>query len=172
MEPSDKELIRAARKGDRDAANQLAARYWQDAWKASLALCGRRELANDATQDAFERVLRNLSRIDERRPFGAWLHRVVVNRTLDLIRAEARFSPLIDDRADGINGPERSLDAMSFESIVSRLPEERRVPVVLRYMLNYRPSEIAKMLDLPEGTVHSRLTRGIAQLREQLGEES
>lgn len=169
MPLSDRDLIRAARRGDREAADALARRYWEPAWKASLALSGNRHLADDATQDAFERVLRNLSRIDEKRPFGAYLHRVVINRTLDLLRAGARTAKL-HDSPDARASLERSLDAMSFEQIVSRLPEERRVPVVLRYLLDYKPSEIAELLGIPEGTVSSRLARGMAELRDGLEE--
>lgn len=167
MNRPDHELIRAARKGDSAAADVLARRYWQGAWKASFALSGNRDLADDATQDAFERVLRSLSRVDERRPFGAYLHRVVINRTLDLLKARKRLSALAD-QPDGDQPLERSLGTMSFEEIVSRLPEERRVPLVMRYLLDYKPSEIAEFLGIPEGTVSSRLSRGLEELRSGL----
>lgn len=168
MPPSDRELIRAARKGDVSAADALARRYWHGAWKASYALSGSRDIADDAAQDAFERVLRGLSRLDERRPFAAYLHRVVINRTLDILRARKRSAELTE-HADGDRRLERSLDTMAFEEIVSRLPEERRVPLVMRYLLDYRPSEIAEFLGIPEGTVSSRLARGLEELRSGLG---
>lgn len=167
MRPSDSDLIRAARRGDRDAANTLVERYWTGAWRASLAISGRPELANDATQDAFERILKALSRVDEKRPFGAYLHRTVVNRTLDLLKREDRYRPFDDQ--DDLAGPGVELGGdAEFLQAVQHLPEDRRVPIVLRYLFGYRPPEIAEILGLPEGTISSRMARGLAQLRQEL----
>lgn len=173
MEVGDRELIRAARKGDGNAANELARRYWTGAWKASLALSGDRDIADDATQDAFERVLRNLSRLDDKRPFAAYLHRVVINRTLDLLRARSRTVsmeslPEPEDPGRATGSQAGVLADMGFVQRVAQLPEARRVPVVLRYLLDYSPAEIARILDLPEGTVNSRLSRGLQDLRERM----
>jgi len=85
---SDATLVRKARNGSREAAGELFGRYWPGAWRAALVLTGRREMADDVAQDAFERAFAALSRFDESRPFGAWLHRIVVNRALDLMRPE------------------------------------------------------------------------------------
>src|SRR6478672_722098 len=88
---SDATLVRKARNGSREAAGELFGRYWPGAWRAALVLTGRREMADDVAQDAFERAFAALSRFDERRPFGPWLHRIVVNRCLDLLRTERRL---------------------------------------------------------------------------------
>lgn len=167
MQPSDSDLIRAARGGDREAANLLVERYWAGAWRASFAISGRSELANDATQDAFERILKALGRIDEKRPFGAYLHRTVVNRTLDLLRIEDRQLPLEDRDELAIPAGELS-EETEFLQAVQHLPEDRRVPIVLRYLFGYRPPEIAELLGLPEGTISSRMARGLSQLRQEL----
>src|ERR671936_2315915 len=88
---SDPKLVRLARSGSREAAAELFARHWRSAWRAAYVIAGRRELADDVAQDAFERAFAALARFDESRPFGAWLHRIVVNRSLDLIRRERRL---------------------------------------------------------------------------------
>src|SRR5256714_15587412 len=88
---SDGKLVELARRGSRDAAAELFARHWRAAWRAAYAVTGRREMADDVAQDAFERAFAALSRFDERRPFAPWLHRIVVNRCLDLLRAERRL---------------------------------------------------------------------------------
>ena len=85
---SDAKLVQLARRGSRDAAAELFTRHWGPAWRAAYMVTGRRELADDVAQDAFERAFAALSRFDERRPFGPWLHRIVVNRCLDLLRTE------------------------------------------------------------------------------------
>src|SRR5207237_1133258 len=102
-EPSDRDLVRKARRGDRDAAAALFRRYWRDAWRAAFAITGRRSLADDVAADGFERAFAALGRFDDRRPFGPWLHRIVANRALDVLRAERRLSdeelPETPDRA-------------------------------------------------------------------------
>ncbi len=164
-EPSDRELVRKARRGDREAAAALFRRYWRDAWRAAYAITGRRSLADDVASDGFERAFAALGRFDDRRPFGPWLHRIVANRALDVLRAERRLSdeelPDIPDLAPSHEVGDRSL----LTSVVG-LPLERRVVVVLRYGVGMTPKQIADALDLPVGTVNSRLARALEQLRE------
>jgi RNA polymerase sigma-70 factor (ECF subfamily) len=166
-EPSDRDLVRRARRGDREAAAALFRRYWRDAWRAAFAITGRRSLADDVAADGFERAFAALRRFDERRPFGPWLHRIVANRALDLLRAERRLSdeelPDLPDAAPVHESGDRSLLAA-----VAELSLERRVVVVLRYGVGMTPKQIASALDLPVGTVNSRLARALEQLRESL----
>jgi RNA polymerase sigma-70 factor, ECF subfamily len=120
--------------------------------------------------DGFERAFAALGRFDERRPFGPWLHRIVANRALDLLRAERRLSdeelPETPDVAPAHETGDRSL----LEA-VAQLSVERRVVVVLRYGVGMTPKQIADALDLPVGTVNSRLARSLEQLRESLEAE-
>lgn len=159
--------MRRARRGDREAAADLFRRYWRDAWRAAFAITGRRALADDVASDAFERAFAALDRFDERRPFGPWLHRIVANRALDILRAERRVSdeelPDMPDVA-----PVHAAGDRSLLGAVSDLPLERRIAVVLRYGVGMTPKEIAATLDLPVGTVNSRLARALEQLRETL----
>lgn len=166
-EASDRDLVRGARRGDRDAAAALFRRYWRDAWRAAFAITGRRALADDVAADAFERAFAALDRFDERRPFAPWLHRIVANRALDVLRLERRLAgdepPEVPDLAPAHDTGDRSLLAS-----VAELEVERRVVVVLRYGVGMTPKQIAETLDLPVGTVNSRLARALGQLRESL----
>ena len=170
--PSDGELVRRARAGSRDAAGELFARHWPGAWRAARVITGSRAMADDVAQDAFERAFAALGRFDERRPFGAWLHRIVVNRSLDLIRRERRLVGL--DHPDRVAGEWHDLaaDDRALLDAVAALGPQRRVVIVLRYGLGYTPNEIAAMLDLPAGTVHSRLARALEELRDARLEEA
>jgi RNA polymerase sigma-70 factor (ECF subfamily) len=168
MDPrDDRKLIRAARSGDPEAASELFRRHWPAAWRAAYGVAGRRAMADDIASDAFERAFAALSRFDERRPFAPWLHRIVVNRALDLLRAERRLV--------GGEPSEEPRESASFEDAgdralleaVAALPLQRRVVVVLRYGIGMGPEEIARVLDVPPGTVHSRLARALEQLRGQ-----
>jgi RNA polymerase sigma-70 factor (ECF subfamily) len=161
---SDAELVALARQGERDAAGELFTRHWPGAWRAAYAVTGRRAMADDVAQDAFERAFAALSRFDGRRPFAPWLHRIVVNRSLDLLRSERRLVGIESE----FEAPEwldaASGDAALLEAIAA-LSAPRRVVIVLRYGLGYPPATIAALLDLPVGTVHSRLARALDQLR-------
>jgi RNA polymerase sigma-70 factor, ECF subfamily len=161
----DAELVRRARDGSRDAAGELFVRYWPGAWRAARVVTGRREMADDIAQDAFERAFAALSRFDESRPFGAWLHRIVVNRSLDLLRSERRLVGL--DAAGPAESSWRDVDGedRALLQAVERLSPQRRVAVVLRYGLGYSPPQIAELLEVPVGTIHSRLARALEDLR-------
>lgn len=114
--------------------------------------------------DGFERAFSALDRFDERRPFAPWLHRIVANRALDLLRAERRLSDEeLPDTPD--LSPAHGLGDRSLLAAVAELSLERRVVVVLRYGVGMTPKQIADALDLPVGTVNSRLARALEQLR-------
>ncbi len=127
-------------------------------------MCGRSALADEVVQDAFERVLANLERYDDQRAFGPWLHRIVMNRALDVLRRERRYvsAETVEQRAAA--GDE---DASGFLALVGVLDPERRIAVVMRYGLGYTPAQIAEILGTPLGTVHSRLARALDDLRTQ-----
>ncbi|HEY0387211.1 MAG TPA: RNA polymerase sigma factor [Gaiellales bacterium] len=168
----DADLVRRARRGSRDAAGELFERHWPGAWRAARVITGSRAMADDVAQDAFERAFAALGRFDERRPFAAWLHRIVVNRSLDLLRRERRLVGL--DAPERLDAEWRDLEAEDRELLeaVSRLGPQRRVVIVLRYGLGYSPMEIADLIGVPPGTVHSRLARALEELREQRLEEA
>jgi RNA polymerase sigma-70 factor, ECF subfamily len=164
---SDRVLIRAACGGDRDAAGALFTRHWQPAWRVAYGVTGRRALADDVAADAFERAFAALARFDDRRPFAPWLHRIVVNRALDLLRAERRIAggELELDAVEAPDSDERG-DA-ELLAAVRELPLQRRAVVILRYGVGMTPADIATVLDVPVGTVHSRLARALDQLRDE-----
>jgi RNA polymerase sigma-70 factor, ECF subfamily len=122
-------------------------------------------MADDIAADAFERAFGALNRFDRRRPFAPWLHRIVVNRALDLLRAERRL-------VGGELGPETAAEPaagagdLELLDAVQALPLQRRAVVILRYGIGMTPTEIAGILDLPIGTVNSRLARALEQLRD------
>src|SRR5436309_11760292 len=161
--PSDGDLVRRARAGSRDAAGELFERHWHGAWRAARVVTGSRTMADDVAQDAFERAFAALSRFDERRPFAPWLHRIVANRCLDLLRAERRLAG--DAELERLEARDPGGGDTELLEAVAGLSLQRRVVVVLRYGLGYPPAAIASILDLPVGTVHSRLARALDDLR-------
>jgi RNA polymerase sigma-70 factor, ECF subfamily len=161
------ELVAAARRGSERAAGELFSRHWRGAWRTALAITGSEAAAEDVVQDAFERAFRALSRFDARRPFGAWLHRIVVNRALNLVRDGRRLVALDGLPEEGADDPDSSGDR-ALLACIAGLGPERRAVVILRYGLGHSVAEISELIDLPVGTVQSRLARALAQLRSEL----
>ena len=115
----------------------------------------------------FLAAIRALDRFDRRRPFGPWLHRIVVNRAIDWtrarrLRAEVELSESLP--------ADRSSESLGDDTLaaLARLSPEHRAVIVMRYLLEFTPGEIADALDLPRGTVNSRLRRGLDALEVEL----
>lgn len=168
MNSTDEELAEKALAGSRDAAAELFRRHWTSSWRAAFAVVGRRATADDVAQDAFQRAFRALPQFDSRRPFRPWLHRIVVNRALDVLRTERRLVALDQQENGTLDLLEERLHDEELFTALARLDPERRAVIALRYWLEYSPVEIAELLDLPVGTVSSRLSRALADLRRDL----
>jgi RNA polymerase sigma-70 factor, ECF subfamily len=160
-------LVVAARAGSRSAVSQLFDRHWPGVWRAALSVTGRRDLADDVAQEAFLKAMEALATFDERRPLAPWLRRIAVNHAVDLLRRERRTDGLeaMPLRAVTDEEPDPSLHAA-----LGRLAWERRTVIVLRFWLGYPLEDIAQILEVPIGTVSSRLRRGLDELRGYLEE--
>ena len=159
-------LINAARLGSPDAQADLFAAHWREAWRTARAICGDDHRAEDIAQDALIKALGALDSYDRRRPFGAWLRRIVVNHALNALRRDRRLTGLDDAATVAAQG--KGAWEPGLAAAVRALPADRRVVVTLRYGLDLTPPEIADAMDLPVGTVHSRLARALGDLRQSL----
>jgi RNA polymerase sigma-70 factor (ECF subfamily) len=167
---SDAALVRDARRGSATAWSALFERHWPHAFRAAHLIVHDAAAAEDIAQEAFLSALRALDRFDRRRPFAPWLHRIVVNRAIDHVRRPARRHEVgAGPVADVAGEPPAGRDEALFAAIAA-LPIEQRAVVVLRYLLELTPGEIATALALPRGTVNSRLRRGLDSLGDRLGE--
>ncbi|HEY6550664.1 MAG TPA: RNA polymerase sigma factor, partial [Solirubrobacterales bacterium] len=127
--------------------------------------------SEDIAQEAFLAAVRGLDGFDRRRPFGPWLHRIVINRALDWGRRESLRRAVGDSEAATDTAPPAESIGEDLIDALAQLPVEQRAVVVLRYLLDYTPGEVARMLGLPRGTVNSRLRRALDKLGEMLEEE-
>jgi RNA polymerase sigma-70 factor (ECF subfamily) len=156
--------IRGAQRGSAEDLERLFRAHWPSAFKAARLVTGDAAAAEDIAQEAFLAAVRNLDRFDRRRPFGPWLHRIVVNRAIDWTRARRlRAEVELVEEVSAVPAPEPNGNGFAH---LAELPPEQRAVVVLRYLLEYTPGEIAALLDLPRGTVNSRLRRGLDRLKE------
>jgi RNA polymerase sigma-70 factor (ECF subfamily) len=169
---SERALVRAAQDGSEDAIAELYSAHWPRAHRAAYLVVHDAAAAEDIAQDAFLAAVAALDRFDRRRPFGPWLHRIVVNRSIDwarrqTLRREVGGEIAQETAATGPKGPEVGDE---LRAALARLPPDQRAVVVLRYLLEYTPGEIGRMLELKRGTVNSRLRRALDRLGETLGE--
>jgi RNA polymerase sigma-70 factor (ECF subfamily) len=162
----ERQLVREAQDGSGTAMARLYSLHWRGAYRAAYLVVHDATAAEDIAQDAFLAAVDALDRFDRRRPFAPWLHRIVVNRALDWARREALRRRV--DGAESVFEPLPPPAEIGGEMIAAlrELPADQRAVVVLRHLLEYTPGEIARMLDLPRGTVNSRLRRGLDRLRE------
>jgi RNA polymerase sigma-70 factor (ECF subfamily) len=167
--------VRGAQAGSVPDLEALFRAHWPRAYRAAYLVVHDAAAAEDIAQEAFLAAVRALDRFDRRRPFGPWLHRIVVNRSIDWARARALRREVGDEALATAEAPgDRSGNPYPRElaSALAGLTPEHRAVIVLRHLLEYTPGEIAGMLGLPRGTVNSRLRRGLDELGERLGEAS
>jgi RNA polymerase sigma-70 factor, ECF subfamily len=137
--------------------------------------------ADDATQNAMMAIVKNFSSFDERSAFSTWAYRIATNAALDELRRRRR--PLTLLRQDNGETPDiadqRSEDQFSdidahdeLSSALALIPEEYRVALVLRDVADLDYEEISHILDVPIGTVRSRISRGRGRLAEILGNQN
>jgi RNA polymerase sigma-70 factor (ECF subfamily) len=171
-EHSERALIRAARHGSTSAVEGLFRLSWPGAYRAAFLIVHDHAAAEDIAQEALLSAIRALDRFDRRRPLRPWLHRIVVNRAIDWTRMRALRAEVTDDAAlDGETRAEPHAWSDPVLAALATLAPEQRAVVVLRHLLEYTPGEIAGMLEVPRGTVNSRLRRGLDALRPLLEDE-
>ncbi len=168
-------LIEQAQNGDRNAFGELVRRHYQGVVQVVYRMCGDTGLAEDAAQEAFMRAWVNLPSYQPKGCLRNWLYRIAVNAALDVLRRkpdetledeEARMVP------DQAPGPETALiekeRAALLQQAMKSLPEAVRPVLVLREYSGLSYQEIASVLDVPVGTVMSRLNYARNRLREIL----
>jgi RNA polymerase sigma-70 factor (ECF subfamily) len=166
-------LVRAAQRGDAAAFEELFRAYWPMAHRAAWLILRDAALAEDVAQEAFVAAGGALDRFDRRRPFGPWLRTIVARRAIDVARTVAVRREVGDEALAALHAataPDESPDAEVLRALAA-LPLDQRAVIVLRHLLGMGPGEIARVLDLPRGTVNSRLRRGLDALRPVLEEE-
>ncbi len=179
---TNEDLACRIQQGDRDALAALVERH-HDALMGYLyrTTGGDRALAQDLAQETFLRLMRSIKRYQYPRPFKPWLYAIATNLARDHYkraavrwRATEREYDWPHDVEDDGEPPETLLvaavEARQIAVALGRLPEAQREVVVLRYYQEFSLAEISQILDIPLGTVKSRLSLGLRRLREAMME--
>jgi RNA polymerase sigma-70 factor (ECF subfamily) len=172
---SDRELVLQLQSGNLDALGKLYDRYHHVVYRTALAIIGDESAAADLLQDVFLRVHRFSLRIDPNRPLEPWLYRVTTNLTYTWIKRRKRWllRP-IEEMAEWFTGNKKNSPSYQLEKdeewfniyqAVATLSLRHRVVIVLHYFNDLSLDEISEVLDIPVGTVKSRLHYGRRALK-------
>ncbi len=176
--PEDMELVRAAQGGDAGALDTLLRRHRGRLLTLCLRLTGNSADADDTCQDALVALARGLARFDRRSSFATWAYRVTTNTCLDELRRRRRRPepglpedpPVPHDGSGYDDTSETATSRADIDKALAGLPPEFRAAVVLRDLCQLSYAEIAEVVDVPVGTVRSRIARGRALLLPLLSE--
>lgn len=175
---TDQELVLLLQAGSLEALGHLYDRYNRMVYRTALAITGDQEAAADLLQDLFLRLYRFASHIDAERPLEPWLYRMTTNLSYTWIKRSRRWLYPLEDLVDRIanigrqslhDEVEQKDEWDTVQRAVSSLPLAQRVVVVLYYLNDLPLNEISEILDIPVGTVKSRLHYGRVMLKKKLG---
>jgi RNA polymerase sigma-70 factor (ECF subfamily) len=162
-EPSDQELVARFQDGDEGAFTLLMQRHERRVYNLAYRMLGGPEDARDATQDAFLSCFRHLPAFRGDAAFSTWLHRIAINACYDLARrrkpAASLDNDLVEPPATGDHA-ERAAAAADVQRALLEIPADFRVVLILHELQDLPLDEIAQALEVPVGTVKSRLHRG------------
>lgn len=174
---ADTQLAERARRGDREAYEELVRRYQGLAQRTAFVITRDAEAAADAAQEAFVKAYRALDRFRPDAPFRPWLLRIVANEAINRAKAAARHAHAdlaLAENAPSDPGASPEAQALASERremvvrALNAMHEEDRIVIAYRYFFDLSEAEMAEALGVARGTVKSRLSRAMSRLREVL----
>ncbi len=174
------ELIERCLAGDERAWDRIVTQHWRRVFNVAYKFVGRHDVAEDLTQDIFLKIFRALGTFDRRANFQTWLISVSRNLCIDHYRSVRKERELVDRSVDAedaspvsrepdaLTALERSDRRVLLHRALEQLPDTLRTAVLMRDIQEQSYREIAQELDLPEGTVKSRINRGRHELARQI----
>jgi len=175
--PSDHDLILKIQDGSLDALGVIYDRHRRLVYRTALAICNDPEAAADLLQDVFLRLHRFADRVDPERPLEPWLYRVTANQSYTWVKRRQRWTHPLEEIAEWLssgakNSPqyitEQDDESKRIQGAIIKLSLPQRVVVVMYYINDLSLHEIAEILEIPEGTVKSRLHYGRNALKNHL----
>jgi RNA polymerase sigma-70 factor (ECF subfamily) len=179
--PADFELAQASAAGDTDAFEQLYRRHYRRVYALSLRMLGDPTMAEDMTQEVFVNLFTKIGSFRGESQFTTWLHRMTVNQVLMYFRKASTRSELTTDEGEtpiqivrGTENPNRMpvVDRIGLERAIRQLPLGYRTVFVLHDVEGYDHDEIARMLEISQGTSKSQLHKARLKLRGLIRQQS
>jgi RNA polymerase sigma-70 factor (ECF subfamily) len=175
---SDRDLILQLQDGSLEALGLLYDRHQRMVYRTALAITGDTQAASDLLQDAFLRLYRFSGKVDSNRPLEPWLYRMTANLAYTWVKRHKRWLRPLEDMAEWLAGDknhsptqiaEQDEEWQIVQKAIAALPLPQRMVVVLYYINDLSLQEISDILDVPVGTVKSRLFYGRKTLKTHLG---
>lgn len=175
-------VLEKIKSGDKQAFNELVSLYEKSVYRISHRFFYNEDDALDATQDVFLKVYRNLDKFEGKSSFNTWLYRITTNTCLTISEKKKKekegllqivmgwwnsFSQTTPEEKV-IDNEERTFNQKLIGENIAKLPEIYRIPLILKDMEGMAMEKISEVLDVPLGTVKSRLNRGRAMLHDKL----
>ena len=184
METLVKKRIKQVLKGDRNAFGEIVELYKDKVFQLSFRMLGNRHEAEDIAQEAFIRAFVNIQSFNMNLKFSTWLYRIATNLCIDRIRKK-KPDYYLDAEVAGAEGltmysqipsklrlPEEDVESLelhdTIQNEIMKLPEKYRSVIILKYIEELSLKEISEILDMPLGTVKTRIHRGREALRKRL----
>jgi RNA polymerase sigma-70 factor, ECF subfamily len=173
---TDSELIRQLQDGNLEALGDLYDRHQHLVYRTAFAITGDAEDAADLLQDVFLRLHRFSDHIDPTRPLEPWLYRMTANQSYTWVKRSRFWLNLIEEKIEWIAGAAKNIvgqqnfidENQNIKQAVAALPLQQRIVVVLYYLNDLSLQEISEVLDIPVGTVKSRLHYGREKMKKTL----
>lgn len=184
METVIKQKIKEVKKGDQSAFEEIVSYYQQKVYQICYRMLGNVHEAEDIAQESFVRAFVNIHSYDDKRKFSTWLYRIATNLAIDRIRKK-KPDYFLDAEVKGTKGldmysylsddapkPDEEVESLELQSFIQKqilsLSPKYRSVIVLRYINELSLKEISETLDMPIGTVKTRIHRGREALRKKL----
>src|SRR5699024_4670419 len=184
MDLITKEKIKQVKRGDQSAYEDIVSFYQNKIYQHCYRMLGNRHEAEDIGQETFIRAYVNIHSFDDKRKFSTWLYRIATNLTIDRIR-KRKPDYYLDAEIKGTDGldmysqlatdgrlPEEEVQGMELQEYInqeiSALPPKYRTVIILRYLEEFSLQDISDIVNIPLGTVKTRIHRGPQALRNKL----
>ncbi|MHC4112627.1 MAG: RNA polymerase sigma factor [Planctomycetota bacterium] len=169
-------LVLKCQQGSREAFEELVERWQKRLWRYAFQVTGSESAAWDVTQEAWFAIIKGLSKLQDAAVFPRWAFRILNNKCADWLRKQHLQSRLNKELVKQAEiEPDKkqnsSEEAESLRAAIAKLPPGSRALLTLRYHEGFDMGQIAKIIDIAEGTVKSRLHRTLEKLRQAMGKK-
>jgi len=169
---SDEEIVKKIRQEDQELFAVLIDRYQDKLLRYAVRIIRDQSLAEEVVQNAFIKVFKNLAGFNVKRRFSSWIYRIVHNEAVNIIKKRSKVLPLDEEVKNNIPAdtlfPAQKMDSKiakeKVEQCLDQLPYKYKEPIILYYLEEKSYEEISDILRIPQGTVGTRLHRGIKKI--------
>lgn len=164
----NEELVRKAKKGDTESFSCLIEQVKEQAYRVAYCYLHNEEDSMDAVCDGVEKAYHHLRKLKEDRYFKTWFIRIVINECKQQLRRKQKIVHIADQLYATESFHMRREEKLDLEGLLNNLPMVERTLIYMKYYMGYTLAEIADIMELPEGTVKSKIYHNLKKMKLQL----